>query len=301
MRRFFLHLTVTTGCLLWLVAGWAGAQTETEPPAENPPPAVVDETPPAPAPEAPATNSLAALKERIQQYWQHKSKDELDQCYAMLSQKSRAQYSLMQFVRMSNIKYSRYDLAEISLDPSRLDYARVVISCNGQAMGYEMDNVLVKQSWLFEDGEWRYDFKKTNPFQAEDETAAAARQVKREISPEVLEKMRAMMSRYRQDFQPGQNAAERIETGTGQKPDVLPHGSTLPTDPEKQKNAAQDKASGKSRQVSKADKYKYMINKDNPATRKKKALPREGDAAGTEKKEESTKKEKSGTDESEKK
>ncbi|MBN2433384.1 MAG: hypothetical protein JXQ27_18070 [Acidobacteria bacterium] len=301
MRGFFLHLTLTTGCLLFLLAGWTGAQAKTDPPAASPPPALAAETPPAPSLEAPAGNSLAALKERIEQYWQHKSKDELDQCYAMLSQASREQYSLMQFIRMSNIKYSSYDLTEISLEPSRLDFARVVVSCRGQALGYELNNVQVKQSWLFEEGEWCYAFAKTNPFQAQSEEEGASRNQKKEINPELLEKMREMMAKYRRDFQPGQSAAERIETGTGRKPDILPNGSSLSPDTEKQQNTDPNKTNGKSRNLSKSDKYKYMINKNNPPTRKKIALPKEADKAGTEKKEESSTKEKSGTNESEKK
>jgi len=188
--------------------------------------------------------SINKLTERVEMYWTRKIGEKLDKCYEMLTEKSRKETSMVRFIRMSNMRFKKYEIGEINLDPKQRNFARVIGHFNGSAMGYDLEKVRIGQSWYFENGDWFLEFQKTNPFAAGEKTKETSdgSGEKRQINPELLKKFRELNAKMRKGYQPGQSPTERIElANTKDSQDQ----STPGTQGEKKKPAKDAKTTGK--------------------------------------------------------
>ncbi len=134
----------------------------------------------APAAKAPESGVVTAvdkhseenLRSRVDQFWKSKIATKYEECYNLLTKKSREKQTLVNYIQRINTRTTSYQIESITPDPASSDHMKVLLFCRLQALGYKMDHARQSQDWYFEDGDWFVEYIAKTPFDSKSRKAA---------------------------------------------------------------------------------------------------------------------------------
>ena len=267
MRTDKATMTILCGLLL---AGllWARPEVPKQEPAVAAPAAGAGkaaETGPAAVADK---HSAEHLRGRVEQFWKSKIAAKYDECYNLLTKKSKDKQTLVNYIQRINTRTTGYQIESVTPDPANPDHVKVMVSYKLQALGYKMDNTRQSQNWYFEDGDWFLEYFVKNPFDSKSRKSttekaadsaqttpagAAGKTEKSGMDPEQKKHFQELMEQLRKSHpatKPSLNEALAPQEKTGQAaaaPPAAPEkkaaaeGTAAPADTDK-KAAPEKKA-----------------------------------------------------------
>lgn len=174
MRNYLTILAVVCYFLISSLPGAPPEEPKTVPAAKSMP--VVDAGKPAePGGETAADkHSEDHLRSRVDQFWKKKIATQYDECYTMLTRKSRDKQTLVNYIQRINTRTTGYKVESVTPDPASPDHAKVLVIYKLQALGRKIDNARQSQDWYFEDGDWFLEYFAKTPFDSKSPKKAAA-------------------------------------------------------------------------------------------------------------------------------
>ena len=109
-------------------------------------------------------HSDAQLRTRVDQFWKSKIATKYDECYNLLTKKSREKQTLVNYIQRINTRTTGYQIESVTPDHADATHAKVVVVYKLQALGYKIDNAKQSQDWYFEDGDWFLEYFAKTPF-----------------------------------------------------------------------------------------------------------------------------------------
>ena len=104
------------------------------------------------------------LRSRVDQFWKGKIASKYDECYNLLTRKSRDKQTLVNYIQRINTRTTGYKIDSVAPDPADPNHVRVTVIYKLHALGYKMDNAKQAQDWYFEDGDWFLEYFTKTPF-----------------------------------------------------------------------------------------------------------------------------------------
>ncbi len=185
----------------------------------------------APPPPAAPDSAEARMKARVESFWAAKKERQLDVCYDMLTQASRTNMTMVDYIRRNNTQILDYTIDTVEIDPNDSTRALVEVRCDLHAMGRKMSNVRSRQRWILEEDVWRCVHASRSPFdRSAEQSAEPASEPKGGITDAEIQKQREAINRIRQKYGLSPSLAEVVNSGSPAPVSAAGQPATTKTD-----------------------------------------------------------------------